>query len=103
MRAAACTSSYNRGGMVAVQLRRDLRVNIDADPKGFQRGMSAAEASAKVFERELAKIEAAQRRQRQEMHQMGVGFGVSGLAMAAGIGLASAAAISWESAWAGVT
>lgn len=37
--------------------RRDLRVNIDADPSGFNRGMKSAEASAKVFERELKKIE----------------------------------------------
>ncbi|WP_433415022.1 phage tail tape measure protein [Microtetraspora malaysiensis] len=87
---------------MAIQLRRDLRVNIDADPAGFQRGMKSAEESARTFERELAKIEAAQRRQREQMHRVGVGFAIGGAAMAAGLGLATAAAISWESAWAGV-
>ena len=40
---------------------RDLNIRLNADATGFERGFKSAEASAKVFERELAKVEAAQR------------------------------------------
>lgn len=79
--------------------RRDLRVNIDADPSGFNRGMKSAEASAKVFERELAKLERARHAAMTEVGGMAVGIGAG---MVAGFGVAVAAAARFDKAMSGV-
>ncbi|MEU8055717.1 hypothetical protein [Microbispora bryophytorum] len=48
---------------------RDLLVNIDGDPSGFNRATKSAAASALVFERELTKLEAKQKSQQKAMAQ----------------------------------
>lgn len=84
-------------------LNRDLNYRINADPGGADRGFKSAETSASAFERELAKLEARQRRVDQASAQVGRGLLTAGAAIAAGLALATKAAIDWESAWAGVT
>lgn len=83
--------------------RRDLVVNIDGDSRGFTRATKSAQASASTFERELRKMEAEEERRRQSMEQSGKVIAGFGVAMVAGLGLATKAASDWESAWAGVT
>lgn len=97
----------------------DLLVRIESQ---FQdRGFKSAETSAKALERELGRLEAAERAianmqmqaAREDaaraqtrlaaMEKVGRGATVMGLALAAGYGLAAKAAMDWESAWAGVT
>jgi TP901 family phage tail tape measure protein len=82
---------------------RDLTVRIDGDPSGFNRATKSAQASASAFERELKKLEAQQAKQQQAMSDLGKAGLAVGAAAAAGMGLAVRAAVSWESAWAGVT
>jgi TP901 family phage tail tape measure protein len=102
-----------------VSNKQDLLLRLDSEfnDKGFKK----AEDSARVLERELAKQEAAQRslanmqmaamREQQRMDQarltsmtaVGKGFTAVGLLAAAGLGLATKAAMDWETAWAGVT
>lgn len=89
---------------------RDLNYRLTADPRPLQRGMDigakgmkSAEKSAQVLERELAKLEAQQRKVDQAMGEVGQGVFVAGAAIAAGLALSTKAAIDWESAWAGVT
>ncbi|MGW4426436.1 phage tail tape measure protein [Streptosporangium sp. NPDC004631] len=79
--------------------RRDLRVNIDADPSGFNRGMKSAEASAKVFERELKKIEDARHAAMTEVGGMAIGIGAG---LLAGFGVAVKAAADFDKAMSGV-
>ncbi len=64
-------------------LRRDLRIDIDADPSGLNRGFKSAEASAKVFERELAKIESKRHAAMNDLGTAAIGLG-TGLVVAFG-------------------
>ncbi len=75
---------------------RDLRVSIYADPAGFNRGMKSAEASAKVFERELAKLERAAKRAQDERHQSMTDLG--GMTVAVGVGLAAGFGVAVKAA-----
>jgi TP901 family phage tail tape measure protein len=86
---------------VATQ-RRDLAVNIDADPTAFEKGTARAGKSASAYERELARLERQQARTDRAMNLLGRGMLVAGAAIAAGLALSVKAAIDWESAWAGV-
>ncbi len=103
---------------------RDLTVRIDADASGFEQGSRAAIAASRRLERELqraarssaadqnhlagiraryeAEQAAAAEAQASAMEDLGKQAAISGAALAAGIGLAVAAAVQWESAWAGV-
>ncbi|MGV9535017.1 phage tail tape measure protein [Streptosporangium sandarakinum] len=78
---------------------RDLKVNINADPSGFNRGMKSAEESARVFERELAKIERARHDAMSEVGGMAVGIGAG---LLAGFGVAVKAAADFDKAMSGV-
>lgn len=80
---------------------RDLVIELKSkwDDSGFKNGNE----SAKAFARELAKLERAAQQQRDAMVSSGQGLLAFGAAATAGIGLATKAAIDWESAWAGVT
>jgi TP901 family phage tail tape measure protein len=83
-------------------MRRDLVLDIRAEDKDFERPVKSAAASASVFERELAKLEARQARVDRAMTGLGRGMLVAGAAIAAGLALSVRAAIDWESSWAGV-
>ncbi len=83
-------------------MEKDLNYRLTANPTDMERGFKSAEASARVFERELARLEAQQRRVDQAMEQVGRGMLTFGAAIAAGLALAVKAAIDWESAWTGV-
>lgn len=113
-------------------MARNSNINIGITSSFDGRGFKSAEASAKAMERELNKLEQEQRRrvqmqmqaeremnaelkaraearerinerQRQAMTSTGkVVLGISAAA-AAGLGVATKAAMDWESAWAGVT
>ncbi|MGW0070467.1 phage tail tape measure protein [Streptosporangium sandarakinum] len=78
---------------------RDLKVNISADPSGFNRGMKSAEESAKVFERELAKIERKRHAAMTEAGGMAAGIGAG---LLAGFGVAVKAAADFDKAMSGV-
>lgn len=109
---------------------RDVRVNITSSHD--ERGFKSAEASAKVLERELNKLEQQQRRQVQMQTQAAREMAAAEAAKAAaiveanrrqsdamqasgrvllgaatataiGLGLSAKAAVDWQSAWAGVT
>lgn len=84
-------------------LQRDLNYRLTADPTRMEKGFKSAEASARVFERELAKLEAQQRRVDDASTQVGAGLIAAGAAISAGLFLATRAAVQWESQWAGVT
>jgi hypothetical protein len=46
---------------------RDLSVNIDGNPQGFDKAVLSAKSSAEVFERELAKLERTQKHQEESL------------------------------------
>jgi TP901 family phage tail tape measure protein len=82
---------------------RDLNVNIRGNADDFDRATKSAAASAKVFQRAVKEQEDQLRRQHEAMNATGrvmVGFGA---AVLGGLGLATKAAVDWETAWAGVT
>jgi TP901 family phage tail tape measure protein len=82
---------------------RDLNVNIRGNADDFDRATKSAAASAKVFQRAIKEQEEQLRRQHEAMDVTGrvmVGFGA---AVLGGLGLATKAAVDWETAWAGVT
>jgi TP901 family phage tail tape measure protein len=81
---------------------KDLNYRLTADSSQMDRGFKSAEASARVFERELARLEAQQKRVHDAMSMVGKGMLAGGAAIAAGLALAVKAAINWESAWTGV-
>ncbi|MEV8636510.1 phage tail tape measure protein [Streptosporangium sp. NPDC051023] len=78
---------------------RDLRVNIDGDPSGINRAFKSAEESAKVFERELAKIE---KRRHEAMTSIGGAAVGIGAGLLAGFGVAVKAAADFDKAMSGV-
>lgn len=94
--------------------RRDLTITIRGDVDDFVRAVRAAQSNAQIFGRELTKIEKDQARmaraaeraaqkQRDAMASVGTGMAAFGAAVVGGLGLATKAAIDWETAWAGVT
>lgn len=102
----------------------NVRVTLTADPTQLERGFKSAAASASVFERELRKVENAERRQvavvaqasremeadfasrKAAVHDFQTSAGTAllgfGAAAAVGLGLAAKAASEWETAFAGV-
>jgi TP901 family phage tail tape measure protein len=98
----------------------DVRVRVGADIAGFDLAMKSAENSAKVFERELAKLEAQQRqmatweaqayreettrnaKRAESIGQVGKGFMAAGAVIGIGLGLATKAAMDWQTSMAGV-
>lgn len=87
---------------------RDLIIAIRSmfDGKGTsaaEEGLKGTEEAAKKTARELARLERQAQKQRDAMVSTGQAFATFGAAAIAGIGLATKAAIDWESAWAGVT
>lgn len=109
----------------------NLRVELSADPSKLVGGFKSAEAAAKVIERELARVEKAERSlvamQMQAEREMRATFAAReraakdlaraqmaaraeagkvalafGGVLAGGLALSARAAMQWESAWAGV-
>lgn len=72
---------------------RSVSVKLQADVSGYMASMRAAAKSTEDFVT----------RNRQEMETVGRGLLGIGTAAIGGLGLATKAAIDWESAWAGVT
>ncbi len=90
--------------------RTDLKVTIDAEAAKLEREIQRAERSMQRLESQIRRtdLQAAQlddqlnRRTAQALEKVGRGMLVFGAATLAGLGLATKAAIDWESAWAGV-
>lgn len=83
-------------------LQRDLNYRLTANTGNFERGMGEAEKAARAFERELAREEARQAKVDQAMTDLGTTMLTAGAAIGVGLGLATKAAVDWESSWAGV-
>lgn len=90
--------------------RTDLKVTIDAEAAKLEREIQRTERSMDRLGRQIQRtdLQAAQlndqleRRTAQALEKVGRGMLVFGAATLAGLGLATKAAIDWESAWAGV-
>lgn len=93
---------------------RDLVITLRGNEADLLRAFKAAQTGGEFYARELTKIErdqlrmgrAAERAAEQQaaaMTSVGTGLLGFGAAMVGGLGLATKAAIDWESAWAGVT
>lgn len=82
---------------------RDLTVNIRGNAGDFDRASKSAAASAKVFQRAIKEQEDQLRRQHEAMSTVGRGLVTFGAGVGVALGLATKAAIDWETAWAGVT
>jgi TP901 family phage tail tape measure protein len=107
------------------QQQRDLRINLSANTAGLEKGLQRAERAMEGYqrsvedaqnavarleqelqadmERTLAEVEERSAARSETWQAMGRGMLVAGAGIAAGLGMASAAAIQWESDWAGVT
>lgn len=77
---------------------RSIAVKLQAQVGEYIAGMRQAKAATGDLITELSKSE----QQRQNMQKLGTGLLVAGAGIAAGLGLATKAAIDWETAWAGV-
>lgn len=77
---------------------RSIAVRLLADVANYVQGLGRAKAATGDLITELSKSE----QQRQTVQRLGTGMLVAGAGIAAGIGLATKAAIDWESSWAGV-
>jgi TP901 family phage tail tape measure protein len=97
-----------------VALSRDIVIRLLGDADSALKAQKAAADAAGVnvaayrkAERAYAQMQAAQERasaaQREAMDKVGKGAALMGAAVIAGLGLATKAAIDWESAWAGVS
>lgn len=104
---------------------RNLRINLSANTAGLERSMQRAERAMEGWERSvedannaiarlekelqddmdrtLAEVEENAARRAEAYQMAGRGMLVAGAAIAGGLALASRAAITWESDWAGVT
>lgn len=82
--------------------RRDLIYRMTADPEGFKKGMRAAGEDSKQFYKQLKELEQQQRAVDAVMNGAGVTMLGYGAAVGVGLGMATKAAIGWESAWTGV-
>ena len=78
---------------------RSVKVTLSAQVQGYIDGMQQAARVTREAGTETEKLA----QQGQAFDQVGKTALVAGGAMAAGLGLATKAAIDWESAWAGVT
>jgi TP901 family phage tail tape measure protein len=94
-------------------LTKDVVIRLLGDASSAQKAIKAAADAAEVSvaayrraEREQSKqaaaAEAAAKRQHEAMQSIGRGASLMGAVIVAGLGLATKAAIDWESAWAGV-
>lgn len=94
-------------------LSRDIVIRLLGDSKDAEKAMKAAADAAEVTvaqyrkaEREMTRqqqaMDTAMRKQHAAMESAGRGAAVFGAVVAAGLGVATKAAIDWESAWAGV-
>jgi TP901 family phage tail tape measure protein len=97
-----------------VALSRDIVIRLQGDAASAIAAQKAAADAADVsvaayrraereYSKQQAAMEAASRKQRAAMEDVGRSAAVAGAAIVAGLGLATKAAIDWESAWAGVT
>lgn len=77
---------------------RSISVRLLAEVGNYVHGFQRARAATGDLVNELSKSE----QQRQNMQRLGTGMLVAGAGIAAGIGLATKAAVDWESAFAGV-
>lgn len=77
---------------------RSIAVRLLAEVSNYVQGLQRAKAATGDLVTELSKSE----QQRQNFQRLGTGMLVAGAGIAAGIGLATKAAIDWESSWAGV-
>ncbi len=77
---------------------RQVKVTLSAQVQGYVEGMEKAAKATRETGSETEKLA----QQQQAMETMGRSMLVAGGAMAAGLVLASKAAIGWDSAWAGV-
>lgn len=82
--------------------RRDLIYRMTADPEGFKKGMREAGENSRQFYRQLKELEQQQKAVDDVMTGTGIAAVGFGAAMAAGLTVATKAAIQWESAWTGV-
>lgn len=95
----------------------DLKVDIDADVARFEAGVARAYKALGRLEGQLARADQAAaeldkqldaegaqaaRRRAETMEKLGRGMVTFGAATLAGLGVASKAALDWESAWTGV-
>lgn len=83
-------------------MTKPLTYRIGADLSDLARGMDEGIRKTAGFKRELAELERQQRQHRAAMTDLGQGALAFGTALAVGLGLATKAAIQWESAFAGV-
>lgn len=79
---------------------RSVKVRLSADTAGAIRDIRAFGAETN---RSMAEAEKAAARSGRALDDLGSAAGKLGLGAAAGLGLATKAAMDWESAWAGVT
>ncbi|MFE9642357.1 phage tail tape measure protein [Nocardiopsis alba] len=104
---------------------RNLRINLSANAAGLERGMQRAQRAMEGYQRSvedaqnavarlelelqedmdrtLAEVEENAARRAEAYQSAGRGMLVAGAAIAGGLAMASKAAITWESDWAGVT
>jgi TP901 family phage tail tape measure protein len=83
-------------------MTKALTYRIGADLGDLARSMDEGVRKSAMFKRELAELEKQQRQHRAAITDLGQGMASFGTAVAVGLGLATKAAISWESAFAGV-
>lgn len=104
---------------------RNLRINLSANAAGLEKGLDRAGRAMEKYQRSvedannaiarlerelqedmdrtLAEVEENSARRAEAFQSAGRGMLVAGAAIAGGLALASRAAITWESDWAGVT
>src|SRR5690606_826976 len=88
--------SPGKGGRVATV--RSVSVQLRAEVANYVSGLARAKAATSDLVDELSKAE----EQRAVFERLGTGIAIAGAGIAAGVSLATRAAIEWESAWAGV-
>lgn len=78
---------------------RSITVNVKAVVSDFERGMSRAEQKTREFDRSVSGLI---KNNRREMQALGIAGAAMGAAVAGGFVASAKAAMSWESAFAGV-
>lgn len=81
---------------------KNLTYSIGADLGQLRRDMDAAGTLTRRWQRELDSLEAKQQQHRQTLDDLGRGYTAFGAAVTLGLGIATKAAIDWESAFTGV-
>lgn len=82
---------------------RTIRTILELDSSRFTAGASRASASASALAKDMAALGGSQSKLKGEYDRAGNTFLGFGTAVVGGLGLATKAAMDWESAWAGVT